>query len=329
LEKITLQRLDELFRAFKDQRFLVVGDLILDEYTWGEVERISPEAPVPVVAVRSKTYRLGGAGNVARNVAALGGVPVTTGFLGQDMPGKKFIRKVRESRMPLDGIVKVAGRPTTVKERILAQDQQILRMDREVTEWITTEQVNLLLERIRSLLDSATGVIISDYGKGLLTPDLLRELIRMAAERGVIVTVDPKESHFDLYRGAGLVTPNQKEAEKALGRRFRDEDDLVSGGVELRSRIGCRALLITRGPQGMSLFLENGRVFHNPTRARQVYDVTGAGDTVIAAATLALASGASYKEAATIANHAAGVVVGKFGTATATPVEIKRSMGYE
>jgi D-beta-D-heptose 7-phosphate kinase/D-beta-D-heptose 1-phosphate adenosyltransferase len=328
MEKIEPGRLEELLKAFKRRKLLVVGDLILDEYVWGEVDRISPEAPVPVVLVKSKTYRLGGATNVANNVRSLEGTTIVAGLVGRDLAAKKLLRRLREAHILTDGVFKVPERPTTVKSRIIARNQQIIRIDEEESNHVDPRGIDSLLGYVAGAIGDVDGMILSDYGKGLFSREMVKELIGLARRHDLIVTVDPKEDHFDLYEGASLVTPNQTEAEGAVGMSLTDRDSLISGGQALREKIGCRALLITRGSEGMSLFQDDGVVYHGPTRARQVYDVTGAGDTVIAAATLALAAGAGYREAVTIANHAAGVVVGKLGTSQATPQEIRKSMEY-
>jgi D-beta-D-heptose 7-phosphate kinase/D-beta-D-heptose 1-phosphate adenosyltransferase len=303
-------------------RVLVLGDVMLDEFLWGNVARISPEAPVPVVEVQRQTYHLGGAGNVAGNVRALGGQAVVAGVVGDD-PAAETVRKaLRAAGVESALMVADAGRPTTVKTRIVAHHQQVVRADREVAEPVGGTLERGILERVRAHLPACGAVVVSDYHKGVVTAGLMKSLRALCVRRGLPVLVDPKVRHFGLYRGVRLVTPNQLEAEQAAGMRIRGEDDLQRAGERIQKMLGCEAVLITRGEQGMALFERGKRAVHIPTAAREVFDVTGAGDTVIATLALAVCAGARLAEAAVLANHAAGVVVGKLGTATASPQEL-------
>jgi len=311
-----------LLRAMRGRRVLVAGDVMLDEFLWGSVSRLSPEAPVPVVRVSRQTFHLGGAGNVAANVRALGGAAVVVGVVGDDEAGRRLRAALGEEGLEDGLVVAAAPRPTTVKTRIIAHHQQVVRADRELAEDVAAEVEKELLARLRAALPGSGAVVVSDYQKGVVTPRLMKALVTLAQKHGVPVLVDPKVRHFALYRWATVITPNQQEAEQATGRAIRDEASLRAAGQRLLRQVGCDAVLITRGEQGMALFPREGRARLIPTAARQVYDVTGAGDTVIATLALGLCAGASLATAAALANHAAGVVVGKLGTATASPAEV-------
>ncbi len=306
----------------RDRRVLVVGDLMLDEFLWGRVSRISPEAPVPVVEVTRQSFHLGGAGNVAANVRALGGRAALVGLVGDDAAGERVRQALREAGIEARLAVSEAGRPTTVKTRIVAHSQQVVRADREDASELTGRPAAEIRQALREELSGSDALVVSDYQKGVVSAALLRQALPLARRRRLSVLVDPKLRHFHLYRGVTLVTPNQLEAEQATGLRLRSERDLLAAGRRILSRLRCRGALITRGEHGLTL-LERGRPpLHVKAAAREVFDVTGAGDTVIAAASLALAAGASLAEAATLANLAAGVVVGKVGTALASPAEV-------
>jgi D-beta-D-heptose 7-phosphate kinase/D-beta-D-heptose 1-phosphate adenosyltransferase len=311
-----------LLEAMPGRRVLVVGDVMLDEFLWGSVGRISPEAPVPVVAVSRHSFHLGGAGNVAHNVRTLGGEAVVAGVIGRDVAGDR-VRETLEAAGVLSALaVADGGRPTTVKTRIVAHHQQVVRADRELTDDIPRGLEDALLEQVAHALPGCGALVLSDYQKGVVTPRVMRTMLTLARRRHVPVLVDPKVRHFRLYRRVAVVTPNQKEAEEASGIAIRSDRDLRAAGERILKMLGCGAVLVTRGEQGMSLFPAGGRAVHLPTAAREVFDVTGAGDTVIATVGLALCAGARLAEAAMLANHAAGVVVGKLGTATVTPAEV-------
>jgi D-beta-D-heptose 7-phosphate kinase/D-beta-D-heptose 1-phosphate adenosyltransferase len=311
-----------LLRAMRGRRVLVLGDVMLDQFLWGRVARISPEAPVPVVEISSETFHLGGAANVAANVRALGGEAVVAGIVGDDAPGARVRSALAEAGIEDALSVAEAGRPTTVKTRIIAHHQQVVRADRESSDGVAGALERALLDRVRSALPACGAVIVSDYHKGVVTAAVMKAVVALARRRGVAVLVDPKVAHFGLYRRVGLVTPNQLEAEQATGIRIRGEADVLAAGERILRRLSCEAALITRGEHGMSLFEPGRRPVHNPTAAREVFDVTGAGDTVIATIGLARCARASLPVAARLANLAAGVVVGKVGTATASPDEV-------
>ncbi|MEK7773114.1 MAG: D-glycero-beta-D-manno-heptose-7-phosphate kinase [Deltaproteobacteria bacterium] len=320
-----LKRAASLIDGFKRARILVVGDLIMDHFIWGRVRRISPEAPVPVVEVTSESLLLGGGANVVNNIHSLGGKSLVTGVIGGDDDGKRLIKALKDKGISADGIIADAKRPTTIKTRVIAHSQQVVRFDREKKDRIEPESFARVLSYIRKTVKSVDLVVISDYAKGLITDTLVEETRDICGSLGKPVAVDPKVEHFDYYRGVTVVTPNNVEASQASGVDITDDASLHRAGEVLFNKLGCGALLITRGENGMSLF-EADCETHIPTVAKEVFDVSGAGDTVIGTLALALASGADFKEAAVLANFAAGVVVGKVGTATLTPEELKNAV---
>ncbi len=324
------KRLINYINRFPSIRILVVGDIVLDHYIWGKVSRISPEAPVPVVNVTRENLLLGGATNVVHNIHKLGGSVSVCGVIGRDDAGSQVIQLLRAKGITTDGLIEDPGRPTTIKTRIIAHSQQVVRFDRESKDRIGKDAhrlvFNYIKERIAQGLD---GIVLSDYCKGMVTSDLVRDIVPLARKNGVIVSVDPKVSHFGMYRGVTILTPNTNEASIGSKIDIEDEDSLLRAGNLLLKRLKCAAVLITRGEQGMSLFEQGRKVIHIPTVAREVFDVTGAGDTVIGTLTLAMASGASMADAARIANYAAGIVVGIVGTATVMPEELKRRIHSE
>jgi rfaE bifunctional protein kinase chain/domain len=317
---------DKLIEQFKKTTLLVVGDIMIDEFIWGTVSRISPEAPVPVVAVNREDLLLGGAANVVHNVHSLGGRVLLAGLIGDDRMGEKIKKLLAEQQIGSEGLVVQAGRPTTVKTRVIAHSQQVVRFDRESREPISAQSQEELLRYLDKNWDLADGIIVSDYGKGLINSALMEFIIQKKRDDGKLVAVDPKMNNFSIYPGATVVTPNRQEAEAAAGREIRDETSLMEVGRSLLERFACQAILITRGEEGMVLFEREGDVINVPTVAKEVYDVTGAGDTVISALTLALAAGSDFPAAAVLANYAAGIVVGKVGTATVTPEELQKTI---
>ena len=319
---LTRQGAQTLLNGFAGRRIVVLGDLMLDEFIWGRVRRISPEAPVPVVEVERHTLALGGAGNVVSNLVALGAIPVPIGTVGEDSDAER-LRSALESRgVQTDGLVRDVARPTTLKTRIIAHNQQVVRADRESRSAISPEVEEQIVASFRERLKEADAVVVSDYNKGLLTERVLRRSLDAAGASGVIVCLDPKTRSFANYQPVTIITPNHQEAAEAAGVEIDDDAGLVEAGRRILSLVDCRAVLITRGEEGMTLFTDGGDVIHIPTVAREVYDVTGAGDTVIATLAVALAAGAKPAEAAMLANYAAGVVVGKVGTATVTREEL-------
>jgi D-glycero-beta-D-manno-heptose-7-phosphate kinase len=313
----------ETISRFKERKILVIGDIILDHYIWGKVSRISPEAPVPVVEVNRESFLLGGAANVAHNIVALGGRASVIGINGRDVAGEALMNILMERGVNCDGIF-TENRPTTVKTRVIAHNQQVVRFDREDKKYVDGKIFKGVMGYINSVLSGYDGVVVSDYQKGMVSPELIKGILKKANREKMFVAVDPKVGHFDYYKGVSMVTPNLAEASSGANIEIRDEKSLLQAGKLLMKKLSCKAVLITRGEQGMSLF-EKKKITHIPTVARKVFDVTGAGDTVISAFTLAYSSGASMEEAAVIANHAAGIVVGEVGTAVATPEQLLES----
>lgn len=311
--------LKRILDNFKNIKIGVVGDLMLDDYIYGTVERISPEAPVPVVNVKEEKFVLGGAANVVNNLASLGAKTICFGVIGNDANGERLLGAFADKKIDVSGLIRDKERTTIVKRRIIGSNQQLLRIDWEDITSISTFLEYALLRNIESKIDELDAVILSDYDKGVLTPMVAKEIVRMCRDRGKIVTVDPKPKNAMNYYGATSMTPNRKEAKECLGMERATNMEEV--GKELKEKLKLDNLLLTRSEEGMSLFIED-KVVNIPTFAKEVYDVTGAGDTVISVFTLAAASGVSWHEAAKIANTAAGVVVGKMGTSTVTKDEI-------
>lgn len=305
---------------------LVAGDLILDQFIWGSVERISPEAPVPVVQVSNESFRLGGAANVVNNIRSLGGAAIACGVVGIDMAGRRLVEELKEIGASTEGVFAGHEEVTTRKTRIIAHQQQVVRLDREDAARADGKAAARARLFLLANLWSADVVVLSDYGKGVITPPLLSAVAAARRHRPFRLVVDPKRANFPYYRGASLMTPNQKEASEASGIDVRDAASLRRAGEELLRKWDAEAVLITRGEHGMSLFRPGLPPAHFPTVARHVYDVTGAGDTVIATCALALAAGAPLESAAVLANHAAGIVVGEVGTATVTARQLRADL---
>ncbi len=310
----------ELLRAMRGRHVAVIGDLMLDEWYWGSVRRISPEAPVPVVEVNDHTYTLGGAGNVANNLAALGAKVSVFGMLGNDDAGNRVLELFAKLGVDVRGVVRTGSRPTTQKMRIVAHNQQVVRADRESTSPIDARGLNLIRRALAQLDGSLDGVVISDYGKGLIGAPLIAAL--RGFKHKAVITADPKPQNIGAFVGVDCIAPNAAEAESASGVTVKTDADLARAARVLMDRTKAKHVLITRGEHGMTLFSPGSRPLWVPAMARQVYDVSGAGDTVMSTLTLALAAGAPIERAVTLANVAAGVVVEKLGTATATPEEI-------
>lgn len=311
---------------FKNTKLLVVGDVMADEFVWGKVERISPEAPVPVVDVVEETILPGGAANVANNIISLEGQVELVGIVGQDKIGEDLIADLKQKNIGTDGLFTTYERPTTLKTRIIAHSQQVVRVDRENKKEIDAVLTESILDYCGGLISNIDAVIISDYGKGVIIPPLIEGLVSLSREFNRPVVVDPKVGHLDSYKHITVITPNHHEAGILTGKTINDEKSLIEAGQLLLEILGCEAVLITRGEKGMSLFTRGGEITHIPTVAREVYDVTGAGDTVVAVFTLALASGAGFSEAAALANYAAGIVVGEVGTATLTIDKLRKGL---
>ncbi len=325
-EKPSSRGLRKHLERFPQASVLVVGDLILDHYIWGRVSRISPEAPVPVVHVESESVRLGGAANVFNNILALGGRADLCGVIGSDEAGRVLMKELGAKRSGRGGIIIDQDRPTIKKSRIIAHNQQIVRYDVERKGELKLQLQKRMLKYIDSRLRDVTCLVVSDYAKGVITAGLMAELTRIAALRKIPIIVDPKVEHFGFYKGVTLITPNHLEATQAAGLHGDGDQTIQEAGEVIRQRLGCQSVLVTRGERGMSLFEKNGSSWHIPTQARQVYDVTGAGDTVIGTLALALSTGASMREAAMLANQAAGIVVGMVGTATLSAKQLSEAL---
>lgn len=318
------QTLEKLMHAFKDTHILVVGDLMLDRFVEGKVERISPEAPVPVVRVTKESNHLGGSGNVVLNIKGLGGNAIPVGLLGLDRPGEEMKVVLARHGIDMGGLLFEAEFQSIQKTRIIAQRQQICRIDRESEDPPAAAILERLKSRMLDFLPASNGVIVSDYGKGAITADLIDALNKSVNRPHV--SVDPKDKNFNAYHSVDILTPNKSEAERMSGIRIRDERSLRQAAQKILATLQARHLLITLGEHGMALFHSDDALTYIPTQAREVFDVSGAGDTVIATYTLAIAAGGSPEEAALLANAAAGVVVAKRGTATLTQDELGEAL---
>ncbi len=337
-----MKDLKEIIKKFNKARVLVIGDLILDEYIWGKVERISPEAPVPVVWANKMTHIPGGAANVANNISSYGAEVCLAGVIGSDKNAQLLLNALKKENISTKGVKVIPSRCTTVKTRIIAGHQQVVRVDWENAESLPKETTRGIFKFIKDNIKSFDAIIIEDYGKGVVNTQLLTGLILLAQSHKKTILVDPKEDHFQYYRGVTAITPNRKELENAV-RNLRIKDkknkfkfdseklftdrDIEAAGKQVLEYLELESLLVTLGEQGMKLFEKNGKITHIPTVAQEVFDVSGAGDTVIATFALSLSVGASKLEAALIANYAAGIVVGKVGTATTNQVELSERLG--
>lgn len=319
---LNASRLKQVVSGFGKAKVLVIGDLILDEFIWGKVERISPEAPVPVVWVDSENFMPGGASNVANNIRSLGGKVYLCGVVGNDARGEILRDELTKKGVRCDGVVTDASRPTTQKTRVIAHHQQVVRIDREKLQAIPNAVLNRIVAYVREVIDEVDAVILEDYGKGVVIPRLVEETVKLAKRRGKVITVDPKETHISYYKGVTTITPNHHEAAAAVGFKIKDDASLEKAGRKLLDQLSCESVLITLGENGMCLFERGKKTAKIPTVAQEVFDVSGAGDTVIGAYTLARAGGASALDAAHLANCAAGVVVGKVGVAVVSPEEL-------
>jgi rfaE bifunctional protein kinase chain/domain len=312
---------------FPKVTILVLGDIIMDQYIWGDVSRISPEAPVPVVDVTQETKMLGGAANVVNNIASLGGRAILCGVVGNDGTGLEIIQKIEQLGFPTGGILKSSNRPTTIKSRIVAQSQQVVRFDRESKKPITEEEASRLLTFIGEVKNDIDAVLVSDYDKGVISSEIISGLKELRRGSRIILAVDPKPNHFEYYREIDVITPNHHEAAAFCRIPIVDGESMVQAGTFMLTQLKCRSVLVTQGKDGMTLFEENDEITHIPTVARKVFDVTGAGDTVISAFCLGLAAGMDFKSAATLSNFAAGIVVGEVGTSTVKAEDLKQVIG--
>lgn len=324
-------RIDEITARIGKSRIMILGDVMIDRYLYGHVGRISPEAPVPVVEVKRETVALGGAANVAANIHALGDTALVVGVVGSDTAADTLRKGFTDSGLSDECLIIDPNRQTTMKTRIIGENQQVVRVDREDRHELSDEVEARTLAMFEKHADRCSALIISDYGKGVITKSLLEKIIPEARRRDIFVAVDPKETHFMNYKNVSVITPNHHEASFAAGLRIIDEDTLKRAGSQLLEKLQLDSLLITRGKDGMTLFEHNGdradfTMTHFPTFARKVFDVTGAGDTVIASFVSAVSAGASLKEATVISNSAAGVVVGELGAATVSLDRLRGSL---
>lgn len=307
------KKLEKIVEQAKTKKILVFGDLMVDEYLWGRVTRISPEAPVPIINISSAQLRFGGAANVAFNLMGLGLTPLLVGVVGDDRMGNQFLEMMQKNGLPGQGVIVCPGRSTTVKTRIIGNNQHIARVDQESSEAILSETQEKLFEIFLSNIADISSIIIQDYNKGLVVPQLTQHVTELAERHGKIVTVDPKFENFFSFKNVTVFKPNTKEAEEALAMKIRDEADLIQAGQKLLAELNSKAVLITRGSRGMVLFEKNEDPVFLGTKALNVADVSGAGDTAIATLTFALAGGSTIKEAVTLSNYAAGLVCEEVG----------------
>lgn len=322
MEKRNFGKLKNIISNFGNVRALVIGDLILDEFLWGDVSRISPEAPVPVVWVRRESFMPGGASNVANNLSSLGAKTFLTGVIGDDERGAILKSELEQKCIDTAGVIADESRPTTLKTRVVAHHQQVVRIDKERVDALSDAMISRIAAYTKSMINKIDAIIIEDYGKGVITPKLLKRIVPLAKKYKKIISVDPKEEHLKYYQGITLITPNNHEASKAVGFQIKDDATLRKAGEEMLKKFKCRIALITLGENGMAVFQKGEKMKQIPTVAQEVFDVSGAGDTVIACYTLALAAGADPVQAAYISNCAAGIVVGKVGIAVVNPEEL-------
>jgi rfaE bifunctional protein kinase chain/domain len=309
----TKKRLNELFQCFRKQKIVVVGDLMLDQYLWGSMSRISPEAPVPVVDIQSESFRFGGAANVCFNVQTLGAEVIPVGVIGGDQYGTVLKGLFEKNGLMTDGIFIDKERPTTLKTRIIAHSQHVVRTDREIRRGLSKAIQDKILTFIQAHINDFGGIILEDYNKGVLSTRLIQEITKLAQQHHKMVFVDPKRDHFFDYREATLFKPNRKEVADNLRMKLDSDADIIRAGEKIMDQLQCKAVLITLGEEGMMLFQPGKSTIKVPTRAVKVHDVSGAGDTVIATMAVSMIAGAALEEAATIANHAAGIVCGEVG----------------
>ncbi|MDF3821483.1 D-glycero-beta-D-manno-heptose-7-phosphate kinase [Leptospira sp. 96542] len=332
--KLKLTKLESIYANLSKIKILVVGDLILDEYLFGSVERISPEAPVPVVWVRNEKHRLGGSGNVVQNLSSLGANIAVFGRIGFDVAGEQITKMLSKEGVKENDLLllKSNSLPSILKTRIIAGNQQICRVDKEEILPLTEAEENQVFLSFQNKVKECSAVILSDYDKGYLTPNLIQKLTKFCSENNIIVTVDPQVSHFFQYQGIHIMTPNHHEAGKALGKKLVTDSEIETACKEITEKIRPTAVMITRGEKGMSIYeTKSSSFYHIPTVAKEVFDVTGAGDTVISTYTAFVAAGMEIAEASLLSNISAGIVVGKLGAASVTTKEITenlRTLGF-
>jgi len=311
--KLSENRIKELKDNFESKRIAVIGDMMLDGYYWGDVKRVSPEAPVPVLEVEEEFFRFGGAANVALNVLTLGGIPVPIGVIGYDNNGTILTSLLTESKIIDDGILIDETRPTTTKTRVIADSQHVVRIDKESKDYINDEMQNKIFNFINSQINEFDGIILQDYNKGVLSEKLIERIVELANKKNVLITVDPKFNNFFAYKNVTVFKPNRKEAEEKLGIKITSSEDVTFAGNRLMEKLNSKYLLMTLSEEGVAVFEKGKEEKRMPTKARKVADVSGAGDTVISTLTMALAAGADILEASYLANYAGGIVCGEVG----------------
>jgi rfaE bifunctional protein kinase chain/domain len=318
----------EIIDDFPHAGVLVIGDIMVDHFIWGKVSRISPEAPVPVVDVQKDSIMLGGCANVLNSIYAMGGKVYVTGVIGADNIGNKFLAELHQRQIATNGIIIDKKRPTTLKTRVVAHGQQVVRFDQESKKPINKENVGKILEYVESMRKKIGAIVVSDYNKGVVSRELVEGIKKIVMDSGIFICLDPKLSDFSIYEGVHVITPNHHEAQRAAGMEITNADDLERLSEIILKKHDFQAMLITRGEEGMSLFEKGRKIVHTcfPAQAKEVYDVTGAGDTVIGVLALALAAHAEIKEATCLANLAAGIVVGKIGTSTVSREELIKAL---
>ena len=316
-----LDRLLEIERNFKDKKIAIIGDLMLDGYLWGDVSRVSPEAPVPVVEIDDEFFRFGGAANVALNIQKLGGIPIPFGVIGDDNDGQIFLNLMNDVGIVTDGIFIDNTRPTTNKTRVIAGTQHVVRIDKESKHYICNELENSILDLFRSQILEIDAIILQDYNKGVLTDKIISSIISIGNEHNKIISVDPKFINFQKFKNTTVFKPNKKESEAILGMRIITDEDISVAGQKLLELLNPNYVLLTLGSQGIALFEKNNKEIRIPTKAKKVADVSGAGDTVISTITHALTAGATIEEAAYIANYAGGLVCEDVGI---VPIEFDK-----
>ena len=310
---ISIDRLEMLKSSFEGKRIAIIGDMMLDGYFWGDVKRISPEAPVPVMEVEEEFFRFGGAANVALNILKLGGIPIPIGVIGYDNYGTIFTSLLNEMNIENDGIFTDTDRPTTTKTRVIADNHHVVRIDKESKKPLSEEIERKLSIFLTGLINSLDGIILQDYNKGVLTKSFIQKTVSLANQLGITITVDPKFDNFFEYRNVTVFKPNRKETESILGMKMESDEDVSFAGNELLSRLNAKYILLTLSEEGIAVFARDKPEKRMPTKARKVADVSGAGDTVISTLTMALAAGADIYEASTLANYGAGIVCGEVG----------------
>ncbi|HVO73086.1 MAG TPA: D-glycero-beta-D-manno-heptose-7-phosphate kinase [Ignavibacteriaceae bacterium] len=318
---LSLKNIESLKNKFKGKKIGVVGDMMLDCYFWGDVKRISPEAPVPVVEVGNEFFRFGGAANVALNILKLGGEPLPVGVIGSDNDGSIFSSLINETNISAEGIITDKSRPTTAKTRVIAHNQHVVRIDKESKKNIGKEIQDKVYEFLKSRINDLDGIILEDYNKGVLTPGLIEKIIALANKKEKLITVDPKFNNFFTYKNVTVFKPNRKEAEDVLGIKIRSNEEISKAGQKILKKLNAENVLLTLGEEGIAVFEKGKSEKRMPTKARKVADVSGAGDTVISTLTMALAAGSGIVEASYLANYAGGIVCEEVGI---VPIDINK-----